>query len=131
MKTSDMVIGVGLIILGILFLFENFGYIAFDFADVWPVFVILAGVGFWIGYIQDKKNYGLVMPGTILENLPATILKLQTTAGHLPETTSETISENSREIILEKTARVYATVRVTWWSCRFLFSKIRRCIMAT
>jgi hypothetical protein len=66
MKTSDMVIGVGLIILGILFLFENFGYIAFDFKDVWPVFVILAGVGFWIGYIQDKKNYGLLMPGTIL-----------------------------------------------------------------
>ena len=61
-----MVIGVGLIILGILFLFENFGYIAFDFKDVWPVFVILAGVGFWIGYIQDKKNYGLLMPGTIL-----------------------------------------------------------------
>ena len=66
MKTSDMVIGVGMVILGILFLFENFGYIEFDFADVWPVFVILAGVGFWIGYFQDKKNYGLLMPGTIL-----------------------------------------------------------------
>ena len=66
MKTSDMVIGIGLIILGILFLFENFGYIAFDFKDVWPVFVILAGIGFFIGYLQDKKNYGLLMPGTIL-----------------------------------------------------------------
>ena len=66
MKTSDMVIGVGLVILGILFLFENFGYIAFDFQDVWPVFVILAGAGFWIGYFQDKKNSGLLMPGTIL-----------------------------------------------------------------
>jgi hypothetical protein len=66
MKTSDMVIGVGLVILGILFLFENFGYIAFDFQEVWPVFVILAGAGFCIGYIQDKKNYGLLMPGTIL-----------------------------------------------------------------
>jgi hypothetical protein len=66
MKTSDMIIGIGLIILGILFLFENFGYIAFDFKDVWPVFVILAGAGFWLGYVQDKKNYGLLMPGTIL-----------------------------------------------------------------
>ena len=66
MKTSDMVIGIGLVILGVLFLFENFGYIAFDFKDIWPVFVILAGTGFWIGYIQDKKNYGLIMPGTIL-----------------------------------------------------------------
>lgn len=66
MKTSDMVIGVGLVILGVLFLFENFGYIDFDFRDVWPVFVILAGVGFWIGFLQDRKNYGLLMPGTIL-----------------------------------------------------------------
>ena len=66
MKTSDMVIGVGLVILGILFLFENFGYIAFDFQDIWPGCVILAGAGFWIGYIQDKKNSGLLMPGTIL-----------------------------------------------------------------
>ncbi len=66
MKRSDMVIGVGLVILGILFLSENFGYIEFDFQNVWPVFVILAGAGFWIGYYQDRKNYGLLMPGTIL-----------------------------------------------------------------
>ena len=66
MKMSDMVIGVGLVILGILFLSENFGYIAFDFQHVWPVFVLLAGVGFWVGYFQDRKNYGLLMPGSIL-----------------------------------------------------------------
>jgi hypothetical protein len=66
MKMSDMVIGVGLVILGVLFLFENFGYIEFDFQNVWPVFVILGGAGFWIGYLQDRKNYGLLMPGTIL-----------------------------------------------------------------
>jgi len=66
MKKSDMIIGVGLVILGILFLSENFGYIEFDFQDIWPVFVLLAGAGFWIGYYQDRKNYGLLMPGTIL-----------------------------------------------------------------
>ena len=66
MRMSDMVIGIGMIILGILFLSENFGYIAFDFQDVWPVFVILGGVGFWIGYLQDRKNYVLLMPGSIL-----------------------------------------------------------------
>jgi len=66
MKMSDIVIGVGLVILGILFLSENFGYLEFDFQKVWPVFVLLAGVGFWIGYYQDKKNYGLLMPGSIL-----------------------------------------------------------------
>jgi hypothetical protein len=26
----------------------------------------LAGVGFWVGYFQDRKNYGLLMPGSIL-----------------------------------------------------------------
>ena len=56
MKKSDMIIGVGLVILGILFLSENFGYIEFDFQDVWPVFVLLAGAGFWIGYYQDRKK---------------------------------------------------------------------------
>ena len=66
MKMSDMVIGVGLVILGILFLSENFGYLSFDFQNVWPVFVLLAGVGFWIGFYQDRKNYGLLMPGSIL-----------------------------------------------------------------
>jgi len=66
MKTSDIIIGIGLIILGLVFLFENFGYIEFDFEDVWPVFVLLGGVAFWTGFIKDRKNYGLVMPGTIL-----------------------------------------------------------------
>jgi hypothetical protein len=66
MKTSDIIIGIGLIILGLIFLFENFGYIEFDFKDVWPVFVLLAGLAFWLGFLKDRKNYGLIMPGTIL-----------------------------------------------------------------
>jgi hypothetical protein len=66
MKTSDMIIGIGLVILGALFLSENIGYIEFDFQDIWPVFVLLAGIGFGIGYFQDKKNYGLLMPASIL-----------------------------------------------------------------
>ena len=66
MKTSDIIIGIGFIIIGIIFLFENFGYIAFDFEDIWPLFVVLGGCAFWVGYLKDKKNYGLIMPGTIL-----------------------------------------------------------------
>ena len=66
MKTSDIVIGIGLVLLGILFLSENFGYISFDFQNVWPVFVLLAGIGFALGFLQDRKNYGLLMPASIL-----------------------------------------------------------------
>ena len=66
MKTSDFIIGLILIVLGSLFLFENTGFIDIDFQFVWPVFIILGGGGFWIGFLRDKKNYGLIMPGTIL-----------------------------------------------------------------
>jgi len=66
MKTSDIIIGIGFIILGLIFLFENFGYIEFDFEEIWPLFVILGGCAFWVGYVKDRKNYGLIMPGTIL-----------------------------------------------------------------
>jgi hypothetical protein len=66
MRTSDFIIGIGLVILGLLFLFENFGYIEFDFGEIWPVFVVLGGVGFWLGFFKDRTNIGLLMPGTIL-----------------------------------------------------------------
>jgi len=66
MKFSNIIIGIGLIILGLIFLSENFGYVEFDFGQIWPVFVILGGVGFWLGFLQDRKNYGLIMPATIL-----------------------------------------------------------------
>ena len=66
MKISDFVIGFGLIILGAIFLFENFGYIEFDFSVMWPVILILGGAAFWIGFFRNREDVGLVMPGTIL-----------------------------------------------------------------
>lgn len=66
MKVSDFIIGLGLIILGAIFLFENFGYIEFDFQVMWPLLLILGGLSFWIGYFRSRQDYGLLMPGTIL-----------------------------------------------------------------
>ncbi len=66
MKTSDIIIGLALIILGALFLSQNFGYLEFDFSEIWPLVIVVAGGGFWAGYFQNRKNYGLLMPGTIL-----------------------------------------------------------------
>jgi hypothetical protein len=66
MKRSDIIIGIILIILGILFLADNLDYVAIDFTDIWPLLMVLGGAAFWIGYFQNKKNYGLIMPGTIL-----------------------------------------------------------------
>lgn len=66
MKSSNFIFGLGLILFGILLLFQNFGYIRINFSDIWPFFVILAGLGFWLGYLGNRENYGLIMPGTIL-----------------------------------------------------------------
>jgi hypothetical protein len=66
MKTSDYLIGLALVALGLLFLFDNFGVIEFDFGRLWPVIVILVGVGFWIGFYKNRDEFGLIIPGTIL-----------------------------------------------------------------
>ena len=66
MKTSDLIIGLGLVVLGFIFLSENFGFIKFDFRDIWPLIIVLGGLGFWFGFLKDRNNYGLIMPGTIL-----------------------------------------------------------------
>jgi len=65
-KSPNFILGTGLVLLGILLLFQNFGYIEINFADLWPFLVILGGIGFWIGFLGNRKNYGLLMPGTIL-----------------------------------------------------------------
>jgi hypothetical protein len=66
MKKSDIIMGVILIILGILFLADNLEYITINFTDIWPFLMVLGGAAFWTGYFKNRKNYGLIMPGTIL-----------------------------------------------------------------
>jgi len=66
MKISDFIIGLALVVLGLIFLFENFGIIEFDFSRMWPLIVISAGSGFWIGFFRSRKDSGLILPGTIL-----------------------------------------------------------------
>lgn len=66
MKTSDYLIGLALVILGILFLFDNFGFVEFDFSRLWPVVVILVGAGFWFGFYNNREEFGLIIPGTLL-----------------------------------------------------------------
>ncbi len=66
MKSSNFILGLGLILIGILLLFQNFGYIEINFREIWPFFVVLSGLGFWIGFWGNRENHGLIMPGTIL-----------------------------------------------------------------
>lgn len=58
--------GVILIVLGIAFLLAQFNVIRSD--QVWPLFILAPGVGFWAMYFYSKDRQsqaGLLIPGTI------------------------------------------------------------------
>jgi len=63
-KKSNLTWGVLLIAMGILFLIANFSRVGME--TLWPIFPLAVGIGFWIGYFNDRKNFGLLMPGSIL-----------------------------------------------------------------
>ncbi len=63
-QQRSLVPGIILIVLGILFLLPRLFHI--HLSDLWPVFILGGGVAFYIAFIADRSNYGLLMPGTIL-----------------------------------------------------------------
>ncbi|MBN2424177.1 MAG: hypothetical protein JXR46_01510 [Calditrichaceae bacterium] len=66
MNNQKKALGLILIFLGIVFLLENLSIIEFDFLRVWPLFVILSGLGFWLGYLVNRQLITFIMPGTLL-----------------------------------------------------------------
>ena len=65
-ETSSLVWGIILIVIGFLFLGNNLGWFSFGFEDLWPSLIILGGVFFWFGWLTNRKEFGLLMPGSIL-----------------------------------------------------------------
>lgn len=66
MKTSSILTGVIMIIIGLLLLLMNFNLIDFDFNYIWPLFILLPGLIFEFSYFTTKKDPGLLVPGGIL-----------------------------------------------------------------
>ena len=66
MDNRNKALGLLLIFLGAIFLFENLDLIRFNFLQIWPAIVILGGIGFWLGFLINRKQIFLVMPGIIL-----------------------------------------------------------------
>lgn len=66
MDNQKKALGLIMIFLGVVFLLENLSVIQFDFLRIWPVFVILGGFGFWLGYAINRQLISFIMPGTIL-----------------------------------------------------------------
>jgi LiaF transmembrane domain len=56
--------GILLIILGLVFLLPNF--LDVRVGDLWPAFLLGPGLIFFFMFSRDRKNYGLLMPATIL-----------------------------------------------------------------
>jgi len=65
-RTSNIIMGIGLIIFGFLFLFDSWFYVSFNFGDFWPIVIILIGASFLLSFWRKRTNYGVIMPGTIL-----------------------------------------------------------------
>ena len=61
---KSVVTGIVLIIIGLIFLLPSFTNLTLR--DLWPVLMLGPGILFFLGYIADRKNYGLLMPGAIL-----------------------------------------------------------------
>ncbi|NUO84042.1 hypothetical protein HUU05_28540, partial [candidate division KSB1 bacterium] len=61
---NTIVLGGVLIGLGLLFLAINFS--EYGWEQFWPVIFIAGGLAFLGAYIADRRNYGFLMPATIL-----------------------------------------------------------------
>ncbi|MBN1373873.1 hypothetical protein JW962_00870 [Candidatus Dojkabacteria bacterium] len=61
-------LGISILLIGAMLLAENLfpGFSFFDMAIFWPIFVIIPGIFFWSGFLSNRKDWGLVIPGTIL-----------------------------------------------------------------
>ena len=69
MNTKSLIWGFLLVAVGALLLADNFGYLYFDWYQIWqywPLLLIGGGVLFWLGWLNNRKEHGLLMPGTIL-----------------------------------------------------------------
>jgi|GEM_PF-1106385 len=63
-RRRNITLGVVLIVLGVLFLLNNLDVIYVQ--DWWPILLIILGVGFFIGWVTDRRQSGLLMPAGIL-----------------------------------------------------------------
>ena len=63
-KSQQLYWGIFLIVIGVIFLFGNLSRVGMDY--LWPIFPLAVGIMFWVKYFSDRKQFGLLMPGSIL-----------------------------------------------------------------
>ena len=63
-KKGNLVWGIFLIVIGSIFLLGNVSRVGME--TIWPIFPLAVGLAFWVAFFYDRKNFGLLMPGSIL-----------------------------------------------------------------
>jgi hypothetical protein len=55
--------GILLVVIGVVFMIGNHSRVGME--KLWPIFPLIAGLTFCAGYFYNRKNVGLLMPGSI------------------------------------------------------------------
>jgi len=66
MKKVNYLFGLFLLFIGTLLILANFGVIEIAWDNIWPLFLLIAGIFFEAGYFVSRKDAGLLVPGGIL-----------------------------------------------------------------
>lgn len=66
MRDKKWLIGVSLVALGLFLLLGDINLFQFGWGQLWPVFILLPGLAFELGYFANRRNPGLLVPGGIL-----------------------------------------------------------------
>lgn len=66
MKLGRILFGIILIAAGVLLLLINLSVVSLPLYTQWPLILVLAGLGMWMGFLDSRRDWGLMIPGTIL-----------------------------------------------------------------
>jgi hypothetical protein len=65
-KGHSVMPGLILIVLGVLIILHSSGNLHINWGYLWIYIIILMGLLFWLGFLFDRGNVGLLMPGSVL-----------------------------------------------------------------
>ena len=66
MKKINYLFGLFLLFIGVLLILANFGVVKIVWENLWPLFLLIPGIIFELGYFIYRKDAGLLVPGGIL-----------------------------------------------------------------
>lgn len=66
MKSSRAILGTLIILIGLVLLLNNLDLINIDLSQLWPLFLLVPGLAFEIGYLAGGRDPGLLVPGGML-----------------------------------------------------------------